>query len=329
MLHLELRLFYTHKGTEGLFEGASVMNGTALAESVSGDNCFAHAVAYCQSVENAFGVSVPPRGRAIRLIGLELERMMAHIADVGALCGDVGCVVPAVYTARIKESLLQASTLFFGTRYWRGMATPGGVRKDLSQENAREFGKIVANAVGDFAEMVKIALETPSVLNRFEGAGILSDKIARELGAVGPVARGSGARMDVRRDHPDGHYRNITVESPHAHDGDVLARARMRIEETRVSARLIAGTLNELAAGIIRTSVPGSGDAEGFSAVESPRGELLYWTKIRNGRIARCHIKSPSFQNWPCLPFAVAGNISADFPLINKSFNLSYSGCDR
>jgi Ni,Fe-hydrogenase III large subunit len=329
VLHLELRLFYTHKGTEKLFEGAPVMDGTALAESVSGDNCFAHAVAYSQSVENAFGISVPPRGRAIRLIGLEFERMMAHIADVGALCGDVGCVVPAAYTARIKESLLQASASFFGTRFWRGIAIPGGVRRDLSAENARQFGSVVAQAAADFADLARIVLDTPSVMNRFEGTGVLGNKIACDLGAVGLVARASGVRIDVRHDHPYGHYRKISVETPHFQQGDVLSRARMRIEETRVSARLIQDTLHDLATGIIRTPVPTDGSAEGFSAVESPRGELLYWIRVRNGRIARCHIKSPSFQNWPCLPYAVAGNISADFPLINKSFNLSYSGCDR
>jgi Ni,Fe-hydrogenase III large subunit len=329
ILHLEPRLFYTHKGTEKLFEGVPVMNGTALAESVSGDNCFAHVVAYCQSIENAFGISVPPRGRAIRLLGLELERMVAHIGDIGALCGDVGCAVPAAYNSRIKESLLLASARFFGTRYWRGIAIPGGVRRDLSAENARAFGIVIAQAAADFAEMARIILDTPSVLNRFETTGVLSNKIARDLAVVGPAARASGVQLDLRRDHPYGHYRNITVEIPHFTQGDVLARARMRIEETRVSARLIQDALNGLAAGIIRTPVPSDGSAEGFSAVESPRGELLYSIGIRNGCIARCHIKSPSFQNWPCLSFAVEGNITADFPLINKSFNLSYSGCDR
>lgn len=329
VLHLEPRLFYTHKGTEKLFEDTSVANGAMLAESVSGDNCFSHAVAYSQSVENAFGISVPPRGRAIRMIGLELERILAHIADVGALCGDVGCVVPAAYTARIKESLLQASTRCFGTRFWRGIATPGGVRRDLSAENARAFGNAVALAAADFADMARIALDTPSVHNRFEGTGVLDCKIARDLGVVGPAARASGIRIDVRRDHPYGHYRKIAVEIPHFQPGDVLARAHQRIEETRVSASLIHDALHELAAGIVRTPVPCDSSAEGFSAVESPRGELLYWIRIRDGKIARCHIKSPSFQNWPSVPFAVHGNITADFPLINKSFNLSYSGCDR
>ena len=329
ILHLEPHLFYTHKGTEKLFEGAAISNAAVIAESICGDNCFAHAVAFCQSVENAYGISVPPRGRSIRLLGLELERMMAHIGDLGALCGDVGCAVPAAYSARIKESLMQLSARCFGTRFWRGIAIPGGVRRDLSAENARDFGKVAAEAAADFAAMARIALDTPSVMNRFEATGVLSSKIARELGVVGPAARASGVRLDVRRDHPYGHYRNITVETPHFAPGDVLSRARMRIEETRISARLILETLSGLAAGRISTSVPSLTSAEGFSAVESPRGELLYWIGIRDGRILRCHIKSPSFQNWPCVPFAVAGNITADFPLINKSFNLSYSGCDR
>lgn len=329
VLNLELRLFYTHKGTEKLFEGASIMNAAALAESVSGDNCFSHAVAYCQSIENAFGISVPPRGRAIRLVGLELERMMAHIGDFGALCGDVGCAIPAAYTARIKESLLQASARFFGTRYWRGIAVPGGVRHDLAAEDTRALGEVVARAETDFAELARIVLDMPSVQNRFETTGVLGNKIARDLSVVGLIARASDVRIDVRRDHPYGHYRKIAVEMPHFPQGDVLARARMRIEETRVSAQLIEETLSGLATGIISAPVPHNGSAEGFSAVESPRGELLYWTRIQNGVIARCHIKSPSFQNWPAMPFAVDGNITADFPLINKSFNLSYSGCDR
>jgi Ni,Fe-hydrogenase III large subunit len=329
VLHLELRHFFTHKGTEKLFEGAPIMSGPVLAECVSGDNCFAHAVAYCQSVENAFDISVPPRGRALRLIGLELERLMAHIGDVGALCGDVGCAVPAAYTARIKEALLQASVRFLGTRFWRGVAVPGGVRRDVSTENAMELGKAVSQAAADFAEIAQIILDMPSLQNRFEKTGVVSRNIARDLAAVGPVARASGIKLDVRRDHPYGFYRKISVEVPTLRHGDVLARAQIRIEEARVSARLIQDTINELASGIVSVPVPSGGSAEGFSAVESPRGELLYWIRIRDGNVVRCHIKSPSFQNWPVLPFAMPGNIIADFPLINKSFNLSYSGCDR
>jgi Ni,Fe-hydrogenase III large subunit len=329
VLNLELRHFYTHKGTEKLFEGAPVMSAPMLAESVSGDNCFAHAVAYCQAVENAGGVSVPPRGRALRLVGLELERMLAHIADLGALCGDVAFPVPATYTARIKELLLQASTRFFGTRYWRGLAMPGGIKRDLPAENARELSQVVSDAACDFAELARMVLDTPSVQNRFEATGILARAHARALGVVGPAARASGLKLDVRHDHPYGAYRKLTLEVPHHHQGDVMARARIRIDETAISARLIGEALGVLPAGAISTPVTCPAAAEGFSAVESPRGELLYWIRVQDGCIRRCHIKSPSFQNWPALPLAMPGNILADFPAINKSFNLSYSGCDR
>jgi Ni,Fe-hydrogenase III large subunit len=329
VLHLELRHFYTHKGTEKLFENAPLMDGVMIAESVSGDNCFSHAVAYCQAIETALAISVPPRAQAIRLIGLELERMMAHIADVGALCGDVGFSVPAAYTAGIKESLLQASTRYFGTRFWRGMAVPGGVTRDLASAETGEFGRMVTAAARDFARMARLILHTSSVQNRFESTGILTAEIARQLAVVGPAARASGIRIDVRRDHPSGRYRNLNVDVPQYKYGDVLARARVRIDETAISTGLILETLKDLPAGSVLVPVPPSGNAEALSAVESPRGELLYWVRIRDGKIARCHIKSPSFQNWPALPLAMPGNIIADFPLINKSFNLSYSGCDR
>ena len=329
VLHLELRHFYTHKGTEARFEGIPVASGVMLAEAVSGDNCFAHAVAYSQAVENAFGLSVPPRGRALRLIGLELERILAHISDVGALCGDVAFAVPAAYTARLKELLLQASARFVGTRWWRSLCRPGGMTRDFTDESLREFAARIAGAATDFAELAQMILQTPSVLNRFESTGVLKKDAARSLGVVGPAARASGLRVDVRRDHPYGRYRTINLDVPHLSSGDVLARARIRIDEVAISARLIADAVKEMPTGAVAADVPWQSSAEGFSAVESPRGELLYYLRIRAGRILRCHIKSPSFQNWPALPLAMPGNIIADFPLINKSFNLSYSGCDR
>ncbi len=329
VLHLELHHFYTHKGTEKLFEGTSVLNGPMIAESVSGDHCFSHAVAYCQAVENAFGVAVPARAEAIRLVGLELERMVAHVADVGALCGDVGFSVPAAYTARIKELLLQASARTTGTRVWRGVAVPGGVRVNISDARATELASAVAGAARDFAELARIILDTPSVQNRFESTGVLKEEDARALGVVGLIARASGVDVDVRRDHPYASYRDAHFDVPHFRYGDVLARARMRIEEVAISAQLIQYRLAALPPGALAAPIPSDATARGFSAVESPRGELVYCIAVRKGCIVRCHIKSPSFQNWPALPLAMPGNIIADFPLINKSFNLSYSGCDR
>ncbi len=172
-------------------------------------------------------------------------------------------------------------------------------------------------------------LETPSIQNRFETAGILTKEAARDLAVVGPVARASGIDLDVRRDHPYGGYTQHRIEVPVTHYGDVMARARIRIAEAAVSAQLIHEAAQSLPDGSVFTSLDSQGEIQGFSAVESPRGELCYWLAARGGRLTRCHIKSPSFQNWPAMPLAVTANIIADFPLINKSFNLSYSGCDR
>jgi Ni,Fe-hydrogenase III large subunit/Ni,Fe-hydrogenase III component G len=329
VLHLELRHFYTHKGTEKLFQGRPVMAGPMLAESVSGDNCFSHAVAYCQAVEAAFRVAVPPRAAALRLIGLECERLIAHVGDVGALCNDVGFSVAAARAAGLKEDLLQASAQWIDTRYWRGVTVPGGLRVDVSAAATADFARTVDETARRFAELAKVILGTPSVQNRFDLAGVLKRQVAGDLAVVGPVARASGIDIDVRRDHPYGGYSRGDLKVPFTHYGDVMARARIRIEEAAESTRLIQLALVSLPEGEIFTSFEPNQRVQGHSAVESPRGELFYWVEASDRLIMRCHIKSPSFQNWPALPFAVVGNVIADFPLINKSFNLSYSGCDR
>jgi Ni,Fe-hydrogenase III large subunit len=329
VLHLQLKLFYTHKGSEKLFENLVATEAVPLAESVSGDNCFAHAVAYCQAVERLHATEVSAKANAIRLIGLEVERLLAHIGDFGALCGDVGFSVPAAYCARIKEDLLRAAASAIGTRYWRGVAVPGGVRKEMVATNARQFHESIRIAAEDFFGIAEQALNTPSVEDRFEGAGVLARKIATDLAVVGLAARACGIPLDVRRDHPYGAYQALRFDVPTCDLGDVMARARIRVEEARTSVQLILDCLQGLPEGRLHELLSEAPTGSAFSAVESPRGELLYWLQLEEGRIQRCHVRSPSFQNWPALPFAVAGNIIADFPLINKSFNLSYSGCDR
>jgi Ni,Fe-hydrogenase III large subunit/Ni,Fe-hydrogenase III component G len=329
VLHLELRHFYTHKGTEKLFQGRAVGAGSMLAESVSGDNCFSHAVAYCQAVESAFHVSVHPRCEALRLIGLEVERLIAHVGDVGALCNDVGFAMPAARAAGMKEELLQASASWMGTRYWRGVSIPGGLSTDVGASSTADFTRTVEKTSREFVEIAGGVLETPSVQNRFDSAGILKLKVARDLAVVGLVARASGIDLDVRRDHPYGWYSRCETNVPFIHYGDVMARARIRVEEAVESTRLILQAAESLPEGAISKPFDPEPRSQGRSAVESPRGELFYWVEANGGLVTRCHIKSPSFHNWPALPFAVAGNVIADFPLINKSFNLSYSGCDR
>jgi Ni,Fe-hydrogenase III large subunit len=241
----------------------------------------------------------------------------------------VGFSVAAASATLIKEELLQSSAKCCGSRYWRGMAVPGGLRLALDSGNVLELSRAVSSAARQFSELALVILDTPSIQNRFERAGILGNDAARELALVGPVARASGMDLDVRRDHPYGYYGRVRFEVPVTHYGDVMARAKIRIEEAATSARLIRETANSLPAGDVLARLEFSGEMHGCSAVESPRGELYYWLEGYDGRLTRCHIKSPSFQNWPAMPFAIMENVIADFPLINKSFNLSYSGCDR
>ena len=209
------------------------------------------------------------------------------------------------------------------------ISIPGGVTRDISPADARRLRQTIASVGREFAELAQMILDTPSAQNRFESTGVLKTQVARDLAVVGPAARASGVHLDVRYNHPYGAYRGRPLEPVTYNYGDVLARARVRIDETAASVVLLDQVLEDLPGGEISTGINVLVDATGFSAVESPRGELLYWIEIRKGRIARCHIKSPSFQNWPALPLTMHGNIIADFPLINKSFNLSYSGCDR
>jgi Ni,Fe-hydrogenase III large subunit len=286
-------------------------------------------VCYSQAVEKACGTDVSPRASAIRLIGLELERLLCHISDVGGLCTDFGYGVAAAYATRIKESLLRASVDCCGTRYWRGVAVPGGLRIDFDSGKVLALCKAVAGAYAEFSGIAAMILDTPSIQDRFETAGVLHRKVARDLAVVGPVARASGMKLDVRLDHPYGHYKNCQLEVAVKDYGDVMARAQVRIAEAAVSARLIQEAANALPSGDPIVPVNARGEVHGLSAVESPRGELCYWLNALDDRLTRCYVKSPSFQNWPAMPFAVEGNIIADFPLINKSFNLSYSGCDR
>jgi Ni,Fe-hydrogenase III large subunit len=237
--------------------------------------------------------------------------------------------VPAASTSRLKEKLLRESARALGTRFWRSISIPGGITRDISAESAIELRRATASVAREFAEIAQMILETPSVQNRFESTGVLKADVARELALVGPVARASGLRLDVRQDHPYGAYKGRLLEPVTYRYGDVLARARVRIDETAASALLIDEVLEDLPGGSVLAKVDPTRNTTGFSAVESPRGELLYWVHIDGGSIQRCHVKSPSFQNWPALPLAMPGNIIADFPLVNKSFNLSYSGCDR
>ncbi len=331
ILYLQIRLAYTHKGTEKLFENMPAHHGVRLAESVSGDSSFAHATAFCHAMERAAQVEAPPRARALRSICLELERLYNHVADIGVVATDVAFVVANAHAMRLKEMLLRLNEQLSGNRLLRGMACLGGVRFDCKPEQAAAISSALAKFNDEFESLVDLVQSSASTRDRLEGTGILSPETARTLGIVGIAGRASGFDHDLRRDFPFAAYGQVTFQVPVYQAGDVLRRMQVRIDEVRQSLAIISQLIDHLPPGELATKVenlPSNHVALGY--VEGWRGEIFYW--IRTGsesRLARCKIKDPSLQNWPALAEAVQGNIIPDFPVINKSFNLSYSGTDR
>lgn len=331
VLYLQIRLFYTHKGTEKLFEDIPVQHGVCLAESISGDSGFAHSTAFCQAVERAAGVEAPPRGRALRTVCLELERIYNHIADIGAIATDVAFVVGNAHAMRLKEQVLRLNEQLTGNRLLRGMNCLGGVRFDWAAGQLDAITSFITLLGPEFESLVDLIAQSSSTRDRLETTGVLSPKIARDLGVVGIAGRASGFAQDLRRDFPHAAYGQVQFSVPVFQEGDVLRRMQVRIEEVRQSLSIIGQLLEKLPPGEVRTSVPVlAPGAVALGYAEGWRGEIFHWIRAaENNRLSRCKIKDPSLQNWPALSEAILGNIIPDFPVVNKSFNLSYSGTDR
>lgn len=331
VLYLQIRLFYTHKGTEKLFENIPLRHGTRLAESISGDSSFGHATAFCHAVERAAGAEVPARARALRTICLELERLYNHIADIGAVATDVAFAVANAHAMRLKERVLRLNERLVGNRLLRGMARPGGVRFDWNEEQLKLVAELVRELRPQFSSLVELLQESSSTRDRLETAGILQPATARDLGVVGVAGRASGFEHDLRRDFPHEAYDQVKFTVPVYQEGDVLRRVYVRIDEVRESFSIIEQLLARMPDGpVFAPPPPVPAGAVALGYVEGWRGEILHWIRAAGpDRLARCKIKDPSFQNWPALSEAILGNIVPDFPVVNKSFNLSYSGTDR
>ena len=331
VLYLQLRLGYTHKGTEKLFEALPVPHGVRLAESISGDSAFAHATAFCHAVERAAGVEAPPRARALRTAGLELERLYNHLGDIGAICTDVAFVTAHMHALRLREAVLRANEQLTGSRLLRGAACLGGVRFDLDPERRAALAGLVAWLRPEFAALVGLIRESSGTRDRLETTGVLRAAVARDLGVVGLAGRASGVDRDLRRDFPHAFYDQVRFEVPVFPQGDVQRRLAVRREEVVQSLGILEQVLARLPDGPVAVPVgeiPAGRVALGF--VEGWRGEIFHWIRTAPGnRLARCKVKDPSLQNWPALSEAILGNIIPDFPVVNKSFNLSYSGTDR
>jgi Ni,Fe-hydrogenase III large subunit/Ni,Fe-hydrogenase III component G len=327
VIDMKSRLYFTHKGTEKLFEGRELDAGVELAERISGDTSVAHALAHCQAVENACSTPVPERARFIRVVLLELERLYNHVNDFGAIANDTGFAIAHAHCLRLREQLLRLNKQVAGHRLLRGVLCPGGVRADLPA--GVDVAATVRRVVRDFDEIAGITLANTLVLDRLRGTGRLPHEIAVDHSVRGYVARASGIDCDARRDHPCAAYDRLTFSVPVYSAGDVEARTLVRVDEVHESANLIGQALDNLPAGALREPVASVvSETPSFSIVEGWRGAVTHWVSALDGRLLRVKVVDPSFLNWRALSYAVLDNIVPDFPLCNKSFNQSYSGND-
>lgn len=337
ILKLKARLWFTHKGLEKLAEGRTPDEAFPLAERVSGDTTVGHATAFALAVEDALGWQVPERAQAARAALLELERLYNHVADIGALCNDVGYGILHSHAQRVREDLLRLNAEVTGHRLMRGGVVLGGARLAAVPDAAR-----VRRVADEIAEIADLALRNSVVVDRFTGTAVLATENAREIGVLGYVGRASGVDVDARRDHPF-HEATTQVRSVVRADGDVMARFLVRAEEARASAELLGVLLDGLSAGSAVAPAPrtgpgaragggivsGGGSVSGVGLVEGWRGTIAHRVEIGpDGRLTRLKVVDPSFLTWPALPVALRETIVADFPVTNKSFNLSYAGND-
>jgi Ni,Fe-hydrogenase III large subunit/Ni,Fe-hydrogenase III component G len=331
VLHLEARLFYAHRGVEKVAEGRSVRHGLQIAERVCGACAVSHAVAYCQAVESIAGVPIPPRAANLRSVYLELERLYNHLGDLGNLCSGVGFAVGTSIGLQLKERAQALNERISGHRFLRGVCALGGVKRDLDEAARRDVLSTLDGIEPDARRFADLLRSTDPFQERLTATGILPTETARLFGAVGVAARASGVDRDARRDHPHAGYTGLDVAVSVEQDGDVRARANVRIDEVWESLRLVRTLLNKLPDGPLTAPLPPLPAYKvGIGVTESPRGEDVHWVRTGpDGTIDRYRIRSASFCNWPVVPMTVPGNMVPDFPLINKSFELCYSCLDR
>ena len=330
VMHLEIQLGYQHRGVESIIRGSDLKRGVLLSESIAGDTSIGHSTAFCEIVESLAGCMISPRSEAIRAVALELERLANHVGDLGALGMDAGFLPTSAYFGRMRGDYLNLLLALTGNRFGKGLSRPGGVLFDIDAGMAEDFCRKLKKYKKEFEDVSDLLFSRPSVLARFEGTGIISMKDARELGLVGPCARASQLERDVRIDYSSGMWQFHHIPISLAVTGDVYARALVRRQEVMRSLEFLLKILPSIPKGdILKPIGPMKAESMAVSMVEGWRGEIMHVgiTDV-HGAFARYKIKDPSFHNWAGLAYAMRGQEISDFPLCNKSFNLSYCGHD-
>ncbi|HWZ66059.1 MAG TPA: NADH-quinone oxidoreductase subunit C [Patescibacteria group bacterium] len=331
---LEARLGFVHKGTEKLFEGQTLEKMVKLSEKISGDSSFSHSLAFCQAIEQLAGIVVPERAKYLRTIYAELERLANHVGDIGFMMLDTGFNFGGSQGARLREMVMRINDRLTGSRFLRGVNSIGGVTQDISGDVATGLAKELDDLLKDFSELIEIAEDSAALLNRLKGTGPLPHHIAKDYGALGVPARAVGIATDARAEHPYAAYDQLSLGPiATAESGDVYARFSVRVQEVRSAVKIIQQAIESVPDGPIRAKVPAAielkPNAVALGIVEGWRGEIVHFIRTdSDGQINRVAVRDPSFINWQVVGYCGANQVVPDFPLINKSFNLSYTGHD-
>jgi Ni,Fe-hydrogenase III large subunit/Ni,Fe-hydrogenase III component G len=327
VVRLEERLGYAHKGIESLMSGATIERAARLAARISGDSTVAYGIAFAHAVEAALNVETPPRARYLRALMAELERLANHFGDIGAICNDASFSLMHAHCGILRELVLRAAETCFGHRLMMDRAIPGGVTNDLGPAGVTCLKDALQHFRRRFPRLVELYDNTASLQERTVATGVVSAELARQFGAAGYVGRASGRHVDARKMPGYAPYDELDFAVPVLTEGDVNARVWIRIREVEQSLALLEQLIERLPNGPIATALDG-GTGEGLGFAEGFRGDVLASVRLDGARVVRCHLRDPSWFQWPLLEAAIEGNIVADFPLCNKSFNCSYSGHD-
>ncbi len=329
VVRLEERLGYVHKGVEALCAGAPIEQAAKIAARISGDSTVAYSFAFSRAVEMALGWRVPARAYVVRGVMAELERLANHVSDVGAICNDASVVAIQARCAIIREDILRTNGACFGHRLMMDRIVPGGVACDLDKDCSAAILALMDAIEASFAQVARAYDQSPSLQNRTMGTGITQPEYVHEFAAGGYVGRAAGRAFDARSAFPYPPYDSVTFETPTREKSDVDARVWVRIDEIGQSIAIVRQLLRKLEAGPAFSPPPSFAPGVGAALIEAFRGDLFLHVRIKEeGRIAHLHVRDASWFQWPLLETAIKGNIVADFPLCNKSFNCSYSGHD-